>query len=76
MSVTEILEALPMLSPGELAQVKALLDTLPSTPEAPSPAPNNEKRADILQRMVERMKANPIPAQAPRFTREELHERR
>ncbi len=34
MSVNEILEAVPALSPGERAQVKALLDTLPS-PAAP-----------------------------------------
>ena len=35
-----------------------------------------EERQRIIERMVERMKANPIPADAPRFTREELHERR
>ncbi len=35
-----------------------------------------EKRAQVLRRMVERMKANPLPAGAPRFMREELHERR
>lgn len=35
------------------------------------------ERKRILERMVERMRANPIPADAPRhFTREELHERR
>ncbi len=33
MSVTEILEAIPNLSLEERAQVKALLDTLPSSPE-------------------------------------------
>lgn len=36
-----------------------------------------EERKRILEEMVERMRANPIPAGAPRrFTREELHERR
>jgi predicted DNA-binding antitoxin AbrB/MazE fold protein len=35
-----------------------------------------EERKRILKRMVERMRANPIPANAPHFTREELHERR
>ena len=35
-----------------------------------------EERKRILKEMVERMRANPIPANAPRFTREELHERR
>lgn len=32
MSVTEILEALPALSPEERAQVKALIDSLPDAP--------------------------------------------
>ena len=36
-----------------------------------------EERKRILREMVENMRANPIPADAPRrFTREELHERR
>jgi len=35
-----------------------------------------EERKRILAEMVERMRANPIPADAPHFTREELHERR
>lgn len=33
------------------------------------------ERARLLRELVERMKANPIPANAPHFTREELHER-
>lgn len=36
-----------------------------------------EERRRILEGMVERMRANPIPKEAPRrFTRDELHERR
>ena len=36
-----------------------------------------EERARILKEVVENMKSNPLPADAPRrFTREELHERR
>ena len=35
-----------------------------------------EERARIRKRVVERMRGNPIPANAPRFTREQLHERR
>ena len=36
-----------------------------------------EERKRILAQLVERMRSNPIPAEAPlRFTREELHERR
>jgi hypothetical protein len=35
-----------------------------------------EERKRLLDQLVERMRANPIPADAPRrFTREELHER-
>lgn len=33
------------------------------------------ERAKLLKALVERMKNNPIPADAPRFTRDELHER-
>lgn len=48
--------------------------------ENPNLLPPGEKdpaeRKRILERMVKRMKDNPIPADAPRFTREELHERR
>ncbi len=32
--------------------------------------------ARIRREVLERMKQNPIPADAPRFTREQLHERR
>ena len=34
------------------------------------------KRASILRSLVQRMVDNPIPANAPRLTRNELHERR
>ena len=37
---------------------------------------NPEKRDDALRRITARMKQNPLPAGAPRFTRDELHERR
>jgi predicted DNA-binding antitoxin AbrB/MazE fold protein len=42
------------------------------TPEVKDP----EERKRILKAMIERMKQNPIPADAPRFSRDELHERR
>lgn len=35
-----------------------------------------EERARIRKEVVARMQSNPIPANAPRFTRDELHERR
>ncbi len=34
------------------------------------------ERARIRHEVLELMKQNPIPADAPRFTREQLHERR
>jgi predicted DNA-binding antitoxin AbrB/MazE fold protein len=33
-------------------------------------------RQDFLRLLVERMQQNPIPSNAPRFTRDVLHERR
>jgi hypothetical protein len=33
-------------------------------------------RARILRGVTQRMRNNPIPAEAPRYTRDELHERR
>ncbi len=35
-----------------------------------------EERRSIRQRVIERMKRNPVPSDSPRFTRDELHERR
>ncbi len=43
---------------------------------APQVVADPEERARIRREVVERMMANPIPADAPRFTREQLHERR
>lgn len=35
-----------------------------------------DERICILQRITERMQSNPLPSGAPRFSRDELHERR
>jgi len=35
-----------------------------------------DQRARVLRGVTQRMRNNPIPAEAPRFTRDELHERR
>ena len=35
-----------------------------------------EERARVLRGIAQRMRENPIPAGAPRLTREQLHERR
>jgi hypothetical protein len=42
---------------------------------SPKVADSNE-RMDILAKLTQRMRNNPLPANAPRFTRAELHERR
>jgi hypothetical protein len=47
------------------------------TPRVIPPAVTDpEERKRIMSEIVENMRNNPIPADAPRFTREELHERR
>jgi predicted DNA-binding antitoxin AbrB/MazE fold protein len=35
-----------------------------------------EERAALLKKVVQSMQDNPFPADAPKFTRDELHERR
>ncbi|MGO8688816.1 MAG: hypothetical protein ACLQLG_04225 [Thermoguttaceae bacterium] len=35
-----------------------------------------EERAQILKQVAAQMRENPFPAAAPRYTRDELHERR
>jgi len=41
----------------------------------PPSVADSQERARIRKGVVERMRQNPIPADAPRFTREQLHER-
>ena len=35
-----------------------------------------QERSQRLKQLTERMRNNPLPASAPRFSREQLHERR
>jgi predicted DNA-binding antitoxin AbrB/MazE fold protein len=42
----------------------------------PPTVTDSEERRRLLGELVERMKKNPIGEGAPRFTRDELHERR
>ena len=56
---------------------EAEVDLLVQSPRLIPPAvTNREQRARVLRQITERMKRNPIPVEAPRFTRDELHERR
>jgi predicted DNA-binding antitoxin AbrB/MazE fold protein len=41
-----------------------------------SPISDRATKQKFLKSLVERMQQNPIPLNAPQFTREELHERR
>lgn len=42
----------------------------------PPPVMESDQRADVLRRITQRMKQNPIPTEAPRFTRDALHDGR
>lgn len=69
-----LLEPLRVTKPTR-ALLTLLEDNQPENsipPEITAPA----ERAQAIEELVERMQANPIPPGAPRFTREELHERR
>ena len=59
-------------SPENTKAEPAVHDPYTIPPAVTDPA----ERAALLREVVESMKSNPIPANAPRFTREELHERR
>lgn len=64
---------------GELSGVRENAEveiTLHDSYTLPPIVTDPEERAKIICELLNRMKANPIPVNAPRFTREELHERR
>jgi predicted DNA-binding antitoxin AbrB/MazE fold protein len=64
-------------TPCDLPEGSEVELTISETRVMPPKATDPEERKRILEGMVARMRANPIPADAPRrFTREELHERR
>ena len=56
----------------EDARVELTVQGPLSTPPAVT---DPQERAKILAQVTERMRQNPIPEEAPRFSREELHER-
>lgn len=53
-----------------------LLEEVQPESSLPPAITDPEERARVIGEIVRSMQANPIPANAPRFTREELHERR
>ena len=44
--------------------------------EPKAPVEATETREQLLRELMDLINRNPLPANAPRFTREELHERR
>ena len=57
----------------ENSEVELIIEVPSGIPPAVT---DPEERKRIMSEIVENMRNNPIPADAPRFTREELHERR
>ena len=57
----------------EEAEVDLVVEAKVPCAAAPPLAP---ERAQLLKQLTERMRNNPLPASAPRFSREQLHERR
>ena len=54
---------------------KVLLAVHSRTPVSPPEVKAPEERARILRGVVERMQRNPLPTNASRFGRDEMHER-
>jgi hypothetical protein len=80
MSTVELRErvhqAIDALQEDQLRAVHNLLEAFRPSDQNRDDVSEQARRREILERVVARMKANPIPANAPRFTRDELHERR
>jgi len=64
--------ALPCDLPEE-SQVELMIQLPAVTPPIVADA---EERSRILRQVTERMKRNPLPADATKFSRDQLHERR
>jgi len=63
--------------PCDVPDGEEVMLTIGDPYQGPSKVTDPEERARILKEVVQNMRDNPIPADAPRrFTREELHERR
>lgn len=63
-------------TPPKLAEESEVELTIHGPTLLPPTVTDPDERARILRELIESMNRNPIPADAPRFTREELHERR
>jgi hypothetical protein len=68
------LEPLPVTKPSRV--LVTLLEEVRPENSTPPEVTSPEERARVIDEIVRSMQANPVPANAPHFTREELHERR
>ena len=63
-------------SPCEIPENTEVQVWLHSPYVIPPEVTDPEEKKRLLREVVEEMQKNPVPLNAPRFTREELHERR
>lgn len=63
-------------TPYDLPEGTAVEIVIKSSQPLPPPISDPVEKQRFLKSLVERMQQNPIPFNAPRFTREMLHERR
>jgi predicted DNA-binding antitoxin AbrB/MazE fold protein len=63
-------------SPCDLPENSEVELTIEMPGMIPPAVADSEERKRIMSEIIENMRSNPIPANTPRFTREELHERR
>jgi len=62
--------------PCELPEGSEVELTVEGPLSVPPEITDPEERRRFMKTLIERMRQNPIPADAPHFTRDELHERR
>jgi hypothetical protein len=76
MTQTQLIEAFKRLPvEGQLAALEEMTRVVRTAVSVRNDK-SEARRREALERVVGRMKANPIPSNAPRFTRDQLHERR
>ncbi|MEK7406202.1 MAG: antitoxin family protein [Acidobacteriota bacterium] len=62
--------------PCDVPEDSEVLLMLQGPASVPPEVTDLEQRANLMRSLVERMRATPLPVDAPRLSREALHERR
>jgi predicted DNA-binding antitoxin AbrB/MazE fold protein len=60
-------------SPCDLPEGTRVVVSVQDEPRKPL---SDDEKSRLMEQMIERWRRNPIPADAPQFTRDEMHERR